>query len=204
MARRCFECFLEFIKKTNGKTIDRNDGIPGLKAGFFGGHPSNHFADRKADPWHQVQGLGLIQPFVGEILGHSQLDFGALPNQGHFGRTVGEPTGVVDVFYIADGGAVQGYQAIARSKAQAFGPFGGCQAVFEPLDRGFLFSPNPEDHREKQNPKNSVDGHTANHDNQALPCWLGTKFIRTRGGGQLFLVHRFVDHAGDFHISADG
>ena len=54
------------------------------------------------------------------------------------------------------------------------------------------------------NGKQHIHGHTADHHDQALPDRFGAKFPRLRFAVQKFRVQALVDHAGNFHIAADG
>ncbi len=65
-----------------------------------------------------------------------------------------------------------------------------------------LFSVDPKHHPENQKPEQEIDGDTTQHDNQSLPCRLGTEFPGLRGLFHLFEVHAFIHHPGDLDITS--
>ena len=69
------------------------------------------------------------------------------------------------------------------------------------LVRKILFTPGEQDHGIQYEGKYQVKEYSANHDEQSLPGWLGSEFIRLRWQFHLLLVHRFVNHSGDFDVT---
>ena len=75
-------------------------------------------------------------------------------------------------------------------------------------DRRALFAPSQEYHGVNEEGHQEIDQHTAHHDEQTLPSRLVFEELVGRHFG-FFAFHRigigaFVDHAGDFHVTAEG
>ena len=71
-------------------------------------------------------------------------------------------------------------------------------------ERQVRVAPREEHHRVDEDGQEEVEEHAADHDQQPLPGRFGAKLPRLRGLRHLLLVHRFVDHAGDLTVSAEG
>ena len=71
-------------------------------------------------------------------------------------------------------------------------------------ERQVRVAPREKHHRVDEDGQEEVEEHTADHDQQPLPGRFGAKLPRLRGLRHLLLVHRFVDHAGDLAVPAEG
>src|SRR5699024_5726706 len=67
-----------------------------------------------------------------------------------------------------------------------------------------VFSPHIEDHHKNKKTDNQVDGHPAKHDDESLPGGFTVKFPAIRRFFHLLFVHAFIDHPGNFDVSAEG
>ena len=71
-------------------------------------------------------------------------------------------------------------------------------------ERQVCVAPREEHHRVDEDGQEEVEEHAADHDQQSLPGRFGAELPRLRGLRHLLLVHRFVDHAGDLTVPAEG
>ena len=63
------------------------------------------------------------------------------------------------------------------------------------------FAPNEQDHAVNGKAEDEVDDDPPQHDDEALPRRLGSKFPRLRRLLHLLGIHRLIDHPGDFDVA---
>ncbi len=93
---------------------------------------------------------------------------------------------------------------VAVAESELLGFCVELKAMAHIADGNESFAPCEEYGRIEYKGKHKVDKHAANHDQETLPCWFCTKFPWFHGLLHLLRVHRFVYHARNLDVTAEG
>lgn len=100
--------------------------------------------------------------------------------------------------------AVDREDAVAVAETHLLAPVAEDVAVGHVAGGEVALAPFPTDAHIDGESQDDVHQYAADHDQQALPGGFASEFVGSGGALQLLGVHALVDHAGEFHIAAEG
>ena len=192
---------LHLIKIGDGEAVYGKDLIPCSNAHSFSSTTwvyCSHFKG-KADGHKFTEGLLRI-----EGIDKSSRDL-------HFHLLTGTINGIVTVFTEQGRTTAEFRNALVRLpidikdliaglKTDRFPIFVGHDSIFNDLiSREVGLSIGIHEGYKDDDTRDHVDDHSAQHDDQALPGWLGAKLPRLWFRGQLFGIHGLIYHAGNLY-----
>ena len=178
----------------------RHDAVAHLETGHLGPALGADLGDFTRVEQREWTAHALVDEDLAEFLVQGEGHFFAVAEQVDFGDPLVEALHA-QVAVVLQGAPVVAEDAVAVLEAEVLQDGVDVDGV----DVGqFGLAPGVEDAGVNHEAQDEVDDDAAKHDDQPLPSGLRPKLPRLRRLGHLLGVHALVDHAGDFHVAAQG